>query len=196
MAFETETEIESAIEAALDKGTFDVFAHVRGTSLPTDSVVVYTDADAALKLSRIFEEEAARKANADDYSIADEPVADEDEISALHERLLETALTFNLRGVAPKAVEAIEKHLKATHEFKEGTANESFAEEFNNTLIAKSIQSVTRADGATSDTTWGWEQVKDLSSELYPSEANKLFIAAAQLTYVGGIFDLAANADF
>jgi hypothetical protein len=191
---------DELVEAATSKETFDVFAFVEGTNTPSDKVTVYTDADAALRLARIFVAEAEREElqKAEGIGLADEtgPVADEDEITELHERLVASGLTFHLKGLAPKAREAIEKNLKATTNYREGAENEEYIDALNNTIIAKSIISVENAAGAIDERKWTPEQVGIFNETLYASEANKLFGLAAEINYVGAIFDRAVNADF
>ena len=191
--------IDAVVEEATSPETFDVLEFVKGANLPESDVTIYTDADAALKLAKIFIEEAARskQASEDSLSIDDEyEGADEDTINELHERLTASALIFHLKGLAPAATTALENHLKATLPYTEGAVNDEFNKEFNNTLIAKSIVSVERPDGQISTTTWTPEKVAVLNESLYVSEANKLFNGAAEVNYVGAIFDRAVNADF
>lgn len=196
MAFE----IDAALAEATDRETFDVLEFVKGANTPEQDVTIYTDADAALKLAHIFVEEAARAKRAEKEPLGldeeDSPVADEDEINELHERLTASALVFKLKGLAPAAVRALENGLKAKLPYTEGAENEEFTEAFNNTLIAKSIKSVTRADGAVNENAWTAESVAAINDTLYVSEANKLFNGAAEVNFVGAIFDRAVNADF
>lgn len=197
MAFE----IEAVLDEALDRETFDVLAFVQGANTPKTDVTIYTDADAALKLAHIFVAEAARAeaAAGDSLSIADDEEdegVDEDEITELHARLTASALTFHLQGLAPAAVRALENSLKAKLPYKEGADNEEFDSTFNNTLIAKTIKTVTAADGRVQSQPWTAEMVSVLNDSLYVSEANKLFNGAAEVNYVGAIFDRAVNADF
>jgi hypothetical protein len=183
------------VEESTSRETFDVLEFVKASNLPTLDVTVYTDGDAALKLARIFVEEAARekKAAEESLSIDDEyDGPDEDTINELHQRLTSSALVFHLRGLAPSAVRALENSLTA----KLGKDTEEFTEEFNNTLIAKTIVSVETADGRISDKSWTAKQVATLNDSLYISEANKLFNGAAEVNFVGAIFDRAVNADF
>lgn len=193
-------EISAAVEELSSPDSFDVLEFVNSAILPQDDVTIYTDGDAALKLAKIFVAEAARQKQAEEEAIGldeeYEDYADEDEITALHERLAASALVFHLQGLAPAATEAIEKHLKATLPYTEGAVNEEFNETFNNTLIAKTIVSVEKSDGKVNTQTWTPEGVAALNTSLYVSEQNKLFNAAAELNYIGAIFDRAINADF
>lgn len=201
MAFELDA--DAIVEKATSKETFNVFDFVQASNLPTSDVVIYTDADAALKLAKIFTAEAERaKKNADNsdgFSLADdfdEDATSEEVITELHARLVATSLTFHLKGLAPSAVRAIENHIKATTDFKEGKENEEFTATFNNTLIVKSIVSVERTDGVLNTDAWTIEQVAAFLPELFISEANKIYEGVAEINYIGAIFDRAVNADF
>ena len=190
---------DTAVEAATSKDTFDVLEFVQGVNLPTNDVTVYTDADAALKMARILiaEQEREERIKQEGASLADDDeLADEDEITELHERLVASRLVFHMRGIAPKAVKALDNKLKATHPYIEGGNNPEYVTAFNNTLIAKSIVSVENAAGAVNTDKWTPEKVADLLDSLYISESNKVFDGAAELTYVGAIFDRAVSADF
>lgn len=190
---------DKAIETVLDRETFDVLAFVKGANLPVHEVTLYTDADAALKLARIFVAEAARekKAESDSLSIDDEyEGADEAEISELHERLASSAIIVHLQGLAPAALRAMENHIKATLPYEEGAENEEYNNAFSNELVAKSIVSIESADGRVDEAKWTRAKVEKLNDALYVSESNKLYNAAAEINYVGAIFDRAVSADF
>lgn len=197
--------IEEAIEAATAEDTFDVLAFVKGAATPEDDVTVYTDADAAMRTAKsLIAEKAKREAkeNNDEYSLADDyddedtAVLSEEELEELHERLLNSAITFHVKGLAPAALKALEKSLQAKLDYKEGRANPEYDEALERELISRSIVRVTNAAGAVSNAAWTVEQVSELTDNLYPSELNKLFVAVAQINYVAAIFDRAVSADF
>lgn len=196
----TETIIEDVMTELGDPETFDVLEFVNGSATPVREVVVYTNADAVLKLGTIFNKEEARTQAVKDgevLSLADDyEVTDEDEVNALYEELTKTALTFHLKGLAPKVIDAMEKHLRATHDYKEGKENEAYNEAVNMELIARSITSVDRADGTTNSNPWTAEMADDLAVSLYPTELQKLFNAVAEVTYIGNAFHQVAKTDF
>lgn len=199
MAFD----IDAAVDTATAKSTFDVLDFVRNASLPSESVTIYTNAAAAKELAGLLAAEASRlkaAAAADDYglSIADEPedLFDDARATELHDELAASALVFDLRGIAPAAHTALENHLKATFPYREGADNPEYGQALEHNLIAKTITSVRNAAGAVDDTPWTAARVADLVTELYPSETGKLFVAVAEVTYLGNVFDRAVSADF
>lgn len=200
MAFEIDAEEYTAEATGAEE--FDVFEFISNAKLPEHTVAVYTDADAALKIARMIIAENERAAasedeplSLDDYE-ADSYLVDEDELAELNERLVASGLLFHMRGLAPAAVKALEAKIRATTNYVEGTLNEEYNTTFNHTMIAKSIVSVTNADGGVSKTVWSPEKVAKLLESLHGSESAKLFETAAELSYVGAIFDRAVTADF
>lgn len=188
---------DEAVAELTDKGSFNVFDFVAGTIAPEDTVTLYTDANAALKMAKILIAEKARaEREADDLSIADEDATDESVVTELHEKLLASGLVFKLRGLLPDAVTALDEDVKSKTNYVAGEENEEYATLFNNTLIGLTIVSVTNPAGAVNTDKWTAKMVKGFLPSLYPSEAGKLYNAAAELSYVGAIFDRAVNADF
>lgn len=189
--------IDEAVEAATSKASFNVFEFVQGGTVPTDDIYIYTDADAALKLAKIFyaEEQRKKKDAEEGLSLGDETEDEvpEEVISALHERLLASRLTFHLKGLAPEAVRTLEANTLKKHTDAE---SEDFNLAFNHTLIAQSIVSVENPDGAVNTDKWTAKMVTGFLPSLYLSEASKLLEASAELSYIGAIFDRAVNADF
>lgn len=195
--------IDDAIAAATSEETFDVLEFVAGGATPEHKVTIYTDADAALKTARLLlaEEERNARKDSDDYSIADafedeEEQLSEEQLTELHDRLVASGLEFELKGLAPAALDALEKSLRAKHEYKEGQANAEYNEALELELTARSIVSVKRADGKVNSAKWTPEKVQSLFVSLYPSESNKLVTGVVQINYVAAIFDKAVTADF
>lgn len=187
---------DETVAELTDKGSFNVFDFVAGTVAPEDTITVYTDADAALKLAKIYVAEKERAERDDDLSIGDEDATDEDVVNALTAKLTASALVFSMKGLLPAAVTEVDKDIKSKTPFVEGAPNEEYSELFNNTLIAKSIVSVTSPTGAINTDKWTPKMVKGFLPALYQSESAKLFNTTAELSYVGAIFDRAVNADF
>lgn len=183
------------LDTATDATTFNVFDFVSGAAVPEDDFTIYTDADAALKLARIFAAEAAARAD-ENAGIADEPLYSEDHITELHERLVASKLVFHMKGLTPLELSEVEDTLKERLGFVDGQLNESFYSGLNNTIVAKSIVSVTNSAGAVDKNKWTPDMVKTFVKNVYVSEGNKLYVAASELTYVGAIFDGAVSADF
>jgi hypothetical protein len=196
LSFEIAAPDIAVVDEALNSEEFDVLAFVRGANLPTDTETIFTDADAAVRMAALLEEE--EHAENDPYSITDGNDAIDDELTELHERLVESALEFTLQGLAPRARVALENHLKATLPYKEGDLNPEYYEALTNEVVARSIKSVTNAaSGKTSTAAWDATKVADFFVDLYPTEQAKLYNKAMGLTYIQAeVFDRAVNADF
>jgi hypothetical protein len=198
----TEEINNTVVAEATSREKFDVISFFSGAALPTEQVVIYRDIEAAYELNKIYEaEEQAAKAKkknkqVDDLSIADSDNAHEAKIAEYRERLNNSAVTFHLRGLAPAAQSAIEKSLRAKFEFKQGSENEEYHAEFFGTLIAKTIQYITNAQGARDDSTWDRARVDELAANLPAADFGKLSEGVIKVTYAGNAIDQAVNADF
>lgn len=199
-----EIDIDTAIENATTEENFDVLEFIAGSATPEHVVTLYTDADAALKTARLIvaEEERNARDKEDDWSIADtfdeeQENLSEEQLTELHDRLVASALDFNLKGLAPAALDALEKSLRAKHEYKEDGDNPEYNKALELELVARSIVSVTnKASGKVSKAKWTTAQIEKLFVGLYPSETNKLLNGVVQINYVAAIFDKAVTADF
>lgn len=198
-----EIEVEEAVNAALSEESFDVLEFVKGTNTPEDKVKLYTDADAAQKILKFYEaEQAEQEQDSSDWSLDEalpnevEEQLSEEELTELHERLLDSQLIFEVKGLAPKALEAVEKHLQATTGYTDGGDNTEYNKALDLKVVADSIKSVTNRKGQVDRSKWTPERVEEFLVELYPSEKGKLFVGVGSINYVGAVFDKAANADF
>lgn len=189
-----ETDVENIVDEALDLEEFDVLDFVSGGALPTKTIKFYTNAAAAFELAEIIDHEKA-VAESETWSLADENDVDEERVGELREALEASALTFELRGLAPAAILAIEASLRAKHEYKEGDDNEAYNEAFNLQLVSDSIQSVTNAAGAKGKKLTP-AAVRKLNGSAHPGEWAKLFGKVFELSYSYNIFDKAVSADF
>lgn len=192
-----------AVDEALSEETFDVMEFVAGTNTPEDEIKIYTDADAAAKILKFLDsEKESQKVKVDDYSLdsalpdEEEELLSEEELTELHERLKNSELIFKVKGLAPKALEAVENHLKATTDYVEGAENKEYNKALDHKIVADSIVSVTNSKGQVDKHKWTPQQVEDFLPALYPSERAKLYIGVGNINWLGGIFDQAVSADF
>lgn len=196
-------EVPDAVEDGLKADTFDVLEFIAGASLPTDEVTVYTDRAAAHRLNVLLEEEEANKPQeADTLSLADDYVSyseHEEEITALYEALEKTALTFELKGLAPALVEAIEREKIAKHNHSlDDLADNEYFDDYYYTLVAKTISGVRRGDGAVNNAPWTVEQVNKLMSTegLHATQQGILLNAVIVLNFNAKLFQNAVTPDF
>lgn len=187
--------VENIVEGLVEKESFDVFEFISGARLPENDVTLYTDYDAGLRLKRIaMEEKASAKAEAaEGFSLTDDVYqTDEDEVNELVRRIDESSLVFHLRGLAPAARDAIQKHLIATL----GKDSDNFWEQYNATIIADSIVSVENALGAQDARSWSPEKVLEFGRGVHPDEFSKLVDTALELNLAANLFDARVSADF
>lgn len=198
----TDNGLSEALNAALDQDSFDVLEFVTGDLTPRKTVSIYTNSEAGYRLDTLLaqEEENVRIASeSDGLSITDGGVwVDEEEVKALREQVEASTLTFHLKGLAPKAREAIQKELRAKHNYKDDADNEAQEEyfnEFQNTLVAKSIEKAVNAKGAT-DTSWSADKVAVLRGRVNALELGRLDNAVFEINTDADLYSRAVNADF
>lgn len=194
----TDTSNSEALDAVLDQDAFDVLEYVTGDLTPRKTVTLYTNAEAGYRLDELLAIEA-NATHGDSLSIADEvPWVDEDEVADLRKQIEASALTFHLKGLPPKAREAVQKELQAKHNFSDDATDEektAYFEEFTNTLIAKSIESVKNAKGA-ADRSWSATKIATLRGRLNGVEFGRLDEAVFEINTDSDLFSRAVNADF
>lgn len=196
---DAQQEIQDAVDAATSEDSFDALAFFSGNALPEDTVTVYANADAAYKLAAIREkyEEQKEREDEEGLGITDEVFyVDEDEVAELQRTLKASAVVFNIRGLAPAAKDALEKHARATFPYSEGAENREYNEALNAALIAKSIVSVSNAKGTKDKNTWDDARVLAFTKVAPESEFAKLYLGVLKVNYIGDAIDAAVSADF
>lgn len=195
----TDNGLSDALNGALNQESFDVLEFVTGDLTPRTKVTVYTNSEAGYRLNELLAQEAEAVREQDGLSIADESVwVDPDEVQALREQVEASALTFHLKGLAPKAREAIQKELQAKHNFSDSVPDEqkaSYYEEFQNTLVAKSIERAVNVKGAV-DTSWSADKIAVLRGRLNGVELARLDEVVFDINTDADLYARAVNADF
>jgi hypothetical protein len=220
------TEEAAALKAAEAKvaelkapGVFDLSKALKGASYPTEAVTVFLDGERAHELNINYDkiaelaQEGLQYSAANQGSMVDGPEKEpiDAEIAALEAENLEllkeitsSALTFQLRGVAPKQWKLIikkwQKEMKKSFNLPEDQAE---AEEWANAkidaeLVSKATVKITDAEGNEDDGAVTQETAEELQDTLLQSEWAKLLGAANNLTFANGLFAqaIAADADF
>lgn len=198
----TDNGLSDALNTVLDQDSFDVLEFVTGDLTPRKTVSVYTNSEAGYRLNELLEQEEENVRNAsvsDGLSITDAGVyVDEDEVADLRAQVEASTLTFHLKGLAPKAREAIQKELQAKHNFSDESTDEvkeAYFNEFQNTLVAKSIEKVVNAKGA-ADKSWSAEKVAVLRGRVNNVELGRLDGAVFDINTDADLYSRAVNADF
>lgn len=194
------------------KSTFDLSARLRGRSLRTDSVVVYTDEVTAERIqtletalqqlsdmptslktianaARGFGIEAAAdaldKISAEGIRDIGEYTRIEEEKAELVEKLKDSALKVELQALPQIIVRDIRRQAKKKLGIK-GNVSEDRLDEFSEVVavlaLTKAITSLRDADGGVVDDL-SYEQAKDIVDYLPISESNKIDAAMYDLGY-------------
>ena len=195
-------ELDESVIAALAPETFDVLDFVTGSGLPRKKVTLYTDVEAGQRLADLVAAEKAieNRAETDGLGITDDVEwVDPEEVAQLREKIEGSAITFTLKGLAPAAKKALRLSLVAKHNYKEdvpAAEQEGYFEEYSYTLIAKTIESLSRADGAVDNKKWTPERVKKFHESFNEGEYKRLDDTVYEVNFQTDVFDRAASADF
>lgn len=218
---EINTELaEAKVEELKAEGSFDLASALKGTKYPTDDVTVFLDGEAAHELNMVLAEISELGFKAQDASVANsggitdspEKVELDEQIAELEERqkeliadVLESALTFKIRGLAPKVWKLIIKSWtrKSKAHAKENGLDEEERidwanDKINAELISKTIVQITDASGNVQKGAVKIETVEELQETVLQSEFAKLLDTANNMTFANGLFTnaIAADADF
>lgn len=210
---------EAYVEELKSEEVFDLSAALRKASYPTDDITIYLDGEKAYELEAKLNEvsqvsyEAAARSAAASGGITDDPEKEaldakveelNAEVKELVKEITDSALTFKLRGLAPKQWRLIIKswerkirpETKAEIDVLE--AEQERDEKSNAEILAKSIVSVTDAQGRTFKGAYKIEQIEELHDTIVSEEFAKLMNLANVLTFANGRFNsvIASDADF
>jgi hypothetical protein len=180
------------VQEAQSAKVFNLADAIKGRAYPTTSVKVYLDDEAAMQLvhinnqmNRVTELEEMENLQA----IAD----------GLAQKIMSTALTFDMRGIGQNAIELVTEKINAKYEVapnEDATRNPGWMKDYITTLVAMNIVSVTDSNGAVDDSEFTFEKVEALRGSLAPNEWAKLVGAMQKLTLAGGYFDQLTDAGF
>lgn len=211
--------IEEHVEEMKAPETFNLSDALSGVTRPKDEVTVYLDGERAQQLDDVLGEiseigrqiAALPKTGGITGNPEEERLQKElDELNELVPLLVDTikasALTFHLRGLAPKQTDLIvkswEKKLKP--ESKQPTQeeladiDEDRSKKINAELIAKCTVKIVNGEGKVSTGALSIEAVEALRDEISKPEYNRLVNVANGLCVAGNLFNsvMASDADF
>jgi len=181
----------------LAQGTFDLDAFVQGRGFPTDTVTVFTNADAAYERAQIQKRltEIAQDPAHTRKPLKDEFKALETKADELMEAIKASALTFHLRGISPGHIKKITGDV--VKEQADANWNEGEAEDILNfRWLAPHIIKVVNAKGEEDKRSFDEARVESLASVLPTSEWKKLMDAVTALSFNSVLFDQAVDAGF
>lgn len=187
----TEEALELVKEAQSPK-VFNLVDAIKNRAYPTKDVTIYLDDDSAMRLVEINEQMNRTKEPEDLEEL-------QKEAEKLAEAVMDSALTFHLRGVGQDAIDAITKSLDAKYAIGKndvGTNNPDWLRDYITTLVSMNIRSVTNADGAVDTTEFTFDRADELRKIIAPTEWAKLVGMMQKLTLAGGYFDQLTDSGF
>lgn len=227
----TKTKPEEIAEEMLSKDTFNAMDAVKDVSYPTDSVRVYTQGALAHEMNELIHQAEQIRLEAKGYSaavlkqMADDPKMDEllEEADALDARVQEilkqvvdSALTFHVRGISPVQLRLIDKKWRKAikppvrknyedtpegeeeYELEILERNIERNNKVNSDVIACSIVKVVNGKGQEDTKAWTVAKAEKLFDSLLESEWYKIKRLAEDLTGAHTLFNntVTQDADF
>ena len=168
-----------AITAAQAPDTFDVLSFIEATAYPTETVTVYTDAKSATALLALNE----KRKTGDAWD-----TSNDEEMAALTEKVKNSVLVFDLRGMPPGIVRDI---YDVTEELDKDAQELAEAK-----LVASSIVRVSNVHGTVDSRVWDAEAVTKLKRFLKEAEFGKLVNGVINVNFNASVFDQATDAGF
>lgn len=183
--------------------TFDLDEFVQGRGYPTDTVTVFTNADAAYahaqiqeRLTALAQDKEALDKRSAVYKEKQAEFADlEKQAADLKQKIVDSALTFSLRGIAPGHINKIIKDVNAEAAAEKWVGDEA-ERQATYRIMADHIISVTRADGKVDKRKFTPERAANLDFALPESEWDKIDHKIRDLSFRSTYFDTAVDAGF
>lgn len=173
-------EVISLVEKAQSKETFSLEKAIKGAGHPEDTVDIYLDVDSAYKLSKISEQLSLET---DDKKVKElEKTAEE-----LKAKILESKLTFHMRGVDQNNVEKIENEAKAKAE-KEGLTDDTWLLYYMSGLVASNLVRVVNAAGEVDERVFTMDDIENLRGGISPDAWMALSETMQKLTLATSYF--------
>lgn len=180
------------VKEAQSAKVFNLADAIKGRAYPTTTVKVYLDDASAMELVEV-NDLMNRTTNP-------EALIDLEKRSEfLAEKIMESSLTFEMRGIGQKEIDQITEQLNGFYSIlkgQDGTTNPEWLKDYITLLVGRNIISVTNAEGAVDKSEFDLDKTTELRSALSLSEWNKLVGAMQKLTLAGGYFDQLTDAGF
>lgn len=188
--------MEDVIDLATEaqkRGKFNLADAIKGRAFPEKSVDVYLDAASAMKLEEVNHElqYLADINNVDDYTEVSKTA------ELLKEKILESKLTFHMRGIGQAKVEEITEEADKLFPRTEATAEDpSWVRYYLSALVASNIVKVTDAEGNEDSSEFTPEDLIELRG-IMPIDSWEVLIETMQkLTLATSYFDAITDAGF
>jgi hypothetical protein len=177
-------------EEAQKKGKFSLADAIKGRAYPEKAVDVYIDGASAFELAAITE---AMK-ETDPQSPAYEGLHKEAEL--LSQKIVDSKLTFHMRGVGQGVVERITKEATDKFGVDNGTQDAEWIKYYLCALIAENVVKVSDGEGNEDDSKFTVQDIMDLRDAI-PVDSWEILIDTMQkLTLASSYFEAATDAGF
>lgn len=178
------------VQEAQKKGKFSLADAIKGRAFPEKSVDVYIDAASAYELSELLERQKALDPSNPEY---EELTARAEELS---KTILDSKITFHMRGVGQGVVERVTKEANELYPTESPVNNEAWSKYYVSALISENIVKVTDAEGNVDESKFTLEDVLELR-DIIPIDAWEVLIDTMQkLTLASSYFDAVTDAGF
>ncbi len=178
-------EVVSLVEKAQAKGNFNLADFIKGRGYPEDSVEVYFDVASAYEISKLNDKLVL-------IEDPEEAKPIEDAIRALEKNVIASRLTFHMRGIDQRQVEAIE----AKEKLENSEQGDDWYLGYLCALIAANIVSVENADGQIEERVFSKEDVIELRGTFTGEAWEKIVSTMQKLTLASGYFKGLSDAGF
>jgi hypothetical protein len=178
-------EVLSLVEEAQKPGNFNLGEFVKGRGYPQDTVEIYVDVESAYELSKLNDILVQTTDEAELVSL-------EAKAKELSDKILDSKLTFKMRGIDQKQVERIEE----TSRKKFDEESSEWVVDYMCELVASNVVSVTDAKGNVDERVFTGKDVEDLRGYLSSEAWEKLMSTMQKLTLATGYFKGLTDAGF
>jgi hypothetical protein len=178
-------EVLAVVEEAQKPGNFNLGEFVKGRGYPQDTVEIYVDVESAYELSKLNDTLVQTTDDAELTKL-------EAKAKELSDKIMESKLTFKMRGVDQKQVEAIEESSRKKYQDDDN----AWVIDYMCELVASNIVSVTDAKGSVDERVFTGKDVEDLRGYLSSEAWEKLMSTMQKLTLATGYFKGLTDAGF
>lgn len=177
-------------EEAKKKGKFSLAEAIKGRAYPEKAVDIYIDGGSAFELADVTEKLKQTDPAATEYEELTK------QAEALSQKIVDSKLTFHMRGVGQGAVEKITKEANKAYGTDGGVNEPEWIKYYLCALIAENIVKVSDAEGNEDTTKFTTKDIMDLRDAI-PVDSWEILIDTMQkLTLASSYFEAATDAGF
>jgi hypothetical protein len=186
----SENNVVDLAAEAQKRGKFNLADVVKGRGFPEKSVDIYLDANSAYELEEL---NLLMNTTVD----ADELAKLEPKAAELKKKIIDSCLTFHMRGVSQYSVEYVtEEADKLYPDNEDGTENPNWIRHYLAALVAKNIVKITDAEGNEDTDKLTTEQVLELRGVMPIDAWTSLVETMQKLTLASSYFEAITDAGF